>query len=115
MVILGNMSRKDVYKSKLWKITRIEFARYKNCLCERCRKPIYMTGVNDYLPKEKRTKGIVHHKIHLTDENYMDSNIAYSWDNLELLCLACHNQIHFSTESTRKGYYFDEDGNIRME
>lgn len=115
MVTLGIMSRKDVYKSKLWKTTRVEYARYKNCLCERCKKPIYMTGINDYLPKEKRRIGIVHHKIHLTDENYMDSNIAYSWENLELLCIYCHNEEHAKGNAIRQEYYFDENGNLKQQ
>lgn len=112
MDIIGNSSRKKVYKSKLWKKTRIAYAQSKYCLCEKCGHPVYISGATDYVPKEKRTKGIVHHKTYLTDINYTDDNIAYNWDNLELLCIDCHNKEHFSTESLRDGYKFDEYGNL---
>lgn len=108
----GNTLRYNVYKSKLWKKTRIAYAMSKNCICERCGKAIYMTGTMQYLPKEKRKKGIVHHKIHLNEKNYMDDNIAYNWDNLELLCIDCHNIIH-SSLPTRDDVMFDEDGNLK--
>ena len=103
--------RYSIYKSKLWKKTRIAYAMSKNCLCEQCGKPIYMTGTMDYLPREKRLKGIVHHKIHLDESNYIDDNIAYDWNNLELLCINCHN-IEHSNLPTRHNMIFDEDGNI---
>lgn len=100
------------YKTKRWKQTRKMYALSKYCLCERCGRPIYLSGVNDYLPKEKRLKGIVHHKIHLNETNYIDDDIAYNEDNLELLCIECHNEEHFTTGSTRDEYKFDDNGNI---
>ena len=36
----------------------------------------------------------VHHKIRLTPENITDPSIALNWDNLELLCKACHQEEH---------------------
>lgn len=100
------------YKTKRWKQTRRTYALSKYCICERCNRPIYLSGVNDYLPKEKRLKGIVHHKEHLNESNYLIDEIAYGFDNLELLCFDCHQQEHFGTEILRDGYKFDEDGNI---
>ena len=100
------------YKTTRWKQTRKMYALSKYCICERCGKPIYLSGVNDYLPKEKRIKGIVHHKQYLNETNCMNDDIAYSFDNLELLCLFCHNEIHFKSEITREGYKFDENGNL---
>lgn len=108
----GSLSRKKIYKSKAWKKTRIAFAMNKNCLCERCGHPIYMSGVSEYVPKEKRVIGIVHHKTYLTENNYTDDDIAYNWSNLELLCINCHNKEHMSSDVTRKGYMFDEYGNL---
>lgn len=100
------------YKTKLWKQVRLSYALSKHCICERCGKPIYMSGINDYLPKDKRIKGIVHHKIHLEENNYTNDEIAYDDNNLELLCFNCHQLEHFSTECTRDGYKFDENGNL---
>jgi hypothetical protein len=42
----------------------------------------------------------------------MNDDIAYGFDNLELLCLECHNSIHFGTGILREGYKFDEEGNL---
>ena len=109
---IGNAPRYSLYKSKLWKKTRILYAMSKNCMCEKCGKPIYMTGTMEYLPKDKRKKGIVHHKIILNDNNYTDDNVAYNWDNLELLCIDCHNMIH-SSSPTRDDIIFDENGDIK--
>lgn len=100
------------YKTTRWKQTRKMYALSKYCICERCGKPIYLSGVNDYLPKEKRLKGIVHHKEYLNETNYMNDEIAYGFDNLELLCFNCHQTEHFSTDILRKGYTFDEEGNL---
>ena len=63
------------------------------------------------MPKNKRLKYIVHHKIYLTDENMTDDSIAYDWNNLELLCIECHNNEHYE-QPTRSDVMFDEDGNL---
>lgn len=107
--------RKDFYKSKAWKDVRKTVWLKQNLLCSRCKKPVFVEGISDYLPKEQRRTGIVHHKEYLNDSNVNDINIALNPDNLEGLCLACHNQEHFSSESTRNGYKFDENGNLIRE
>ena len=101
------------YKSKAWKQVRRTYALSKHCICERCGKPVYVDGINDYLIKEHRTKGIVHHKIHLNETNVKDDNIAYGFDNLELLCIEDHNKEHFNTGILREGFTFDENGNLK--
>lgn len=112
MGITGNISRKSIYKSKLWKKTRILYAISKSCLCERCGQPIYMSGASEYIPKQKRVIGIVHHKTYLTESNYVDDSIAYDWNNLELLCINCHNKEHHQDIANRIDYEFDELGNL---
>ena len=52
----------------------------KNYVCERCGKPAV----------------ICHHKRWLNDVNVNDPKIALSFDNLEALCLECHNAEHGS-------------------
>ncbi len=84
------------YKSKAWRQCRKAFFKSRFGLCERCGNP----GV------------IVHHKIVLHPSNIGDPNITLNWDNLELLCLECHNRAHGGA-STAEGLEFDESGNLR--
>lgn len=74
---------KSFYSGFQWKQTRKAYAKSKHNLCERCMaKGLFVPGE------------IVHHKIHLTPANINDPDVAYSWDNLELVCYACHNEEH---------------------
>lgn len=106
------MSRKDFYNSKVWELVRVNYAKSKCCICERCGQPVYVSGVNDYLPKEKRIRYIVHHKTRLNEINYNDDSISLNEDNLELLCIDCHNKEHFGSMAVRKDLMFDEFGNL---
>lgn len=84
------------YRSKRWQKLRKQKLAL-NPLCERC------------LAKKKVSSTyIIHHKEYITDKNYMDDNIFFNIDNLESLCLKCHNQEHFSSQD----YYFDENGDL---
>lgn len=74
---------KEFYRSKGWQHTREAYAKSKGGLCEEClRKGLYKPGE------------IVHHRKELTPENINDPSVAYSWDNLELLCRDCHGKAH---------------------
>lgn len=89
---------KKFYKSKEWKECRKGFIESVFGLCNRCGKPGY----------------IVHHRKELTPININDPYVTLSWDNLEYLCLDCHNKEHHgkNQEVTREGFAFDEDGNL---
>ena len=100
------------YKTKLWKQVRKSYALSKFCMCERCNMPVYVDGITEYIDKEHRIKGIVHHKVHLNQENYTDDKTAYDYNNLELLCFNCHQQEHFKKDTLKEGYKFDEEGNL---
>lgn len=39
---------------------------------------------------------IVHHKCYIDTTNIYNPDITLNFDNLELLCLDCHNKEHFS-------------------
>ena len=104
--------RKDFYNSKAWKTVRKNVWLKQNCLCARCYKPVYVDGISEYIPKENRRIGIVHHKIHLDNTNVYDDEISLNEDNLEGLCIECHNQEHNPITSTREEYAFDEYGNL---
>ena len=84
------------YESGIWKQTRRAYRKSKYGLCERC------GGVGK----------IVHHKIWLTPMNIHDEAITLGWDNLELLCIDCHNREHMTTAAISEGLAFDQDGNV---
>ena len=100
------------YKSKAWNDVRKTIWLKQNLLCNRCHKPVYVDGISDYIPKDKRLKGIVHHINYIDNSNVYDKNITLNPDNLEGLCIECHNKEHMTTDITRKEYEFDENGNL---
>ena len=72
----------DFYESKAWRRCR-ELYKKQQPFCERClSQGLYVPG------------DIVHHKIHLTEDNYRDASISLNPENLENLCRACHNKEH---------------------
>lgn len=85
------------YQSKAWERCRDAYYKKAGGLCERCLSVgIVKAGV------------IVHHKKELTMENYTDPSIAFSFDNLMLVCRPCHEQLHRGM----KRYTFDANGNL---
>lgn len=111
--------RKDFYLSPLWKRVRRSVWLKQYCLCYLCNKPVYVYGISDpNTPKEKRVRGIIHHKEHLTEANLMDDSIAIDEANLVGLCFNCHTEAHIedlkrgSRTAIRQGFTFDEDGNL---
>ena len=86
------------YKSQSWKTTRDAYFRSKKGLCEVCLKK----GM--YTPGE-----IVHHKIHLNSVNVIDPTVSLNWDNLQLLCRACHAQQH---DGKQRRHTFDQYGRV---
>lgn len=85
------------YNSAAWQRCRRAYAQSVYGLCERCGEP----GLE------------VHHKIHLTPANINDPAITLGWDNLELLCAACHNKVHKRQyEAVRDDVMFDASGDL---
>ena len=103
------------YKSKAWEDVRKTIWLKQNLLCNRCHRPVYVDGISDYIPKNKRVRGIVHHINHIDDDNIQDINITLNPDNLEGLCIYCHNEEHAKGNAIRKEYRFDDEGNIVKE
>jgi hypothetical protein len=80
------MDRHSFYTSKKWLAVRKEFiAEHTDAqgmlICEFCGKPIL--DAPD-----------VHHKIHLTDDNWKNAEISLNKANLMLLHHQCHNMLH---------------------
>lgn len=85
------------YKTAAWKNCRAAYISKRQSidggLCERCRQKL---GAN------------VHHKKYITEENMNDAAVTLNHDNLELLCIDCHNDEHGRSATTR--CRFDENG-----
>lgn len=82
------MSLYNFYRSDNWtnllkviKSERLDSDGFN--ICEYCGRPI----VRAY-------DCIGHHKIYLTEENYIDANISLNPDNIQLVHHQCHNKIH---------------------
>lgn len=73
----------EFYWTEQWRTCRRDYMKKVGGLCERCKRN------GRLVPAE-----IVHHKIHLTQENKDDPKVAYSFENLEALCRSCHNHEH---------------------
>lgn len=84
------------YNSKAWVKCRNSFMKSKNYICERCGGSAY----------------IVHHKKHITPSNISDPSITLSWDNLQALCLDCHNVVHGKGGACIDGVSFDKNGDL---
>lgn len=78
------------YRSRAWETTRNLYLAQVNHLCERCK------AEGRVVPAV-----IVHHKIHLNEQNYKDASVSLNFDNLMALCLACHNETHYSKKVKR--------------
>ena len=103
-------ARRKFYNSKLWNQVKNTIWLKQNLLCNRCGKPVYVDGLSEWLPKNKRRTGIVHHIEYLNDININDDNLTINEDNLEGLCKECHELEHHKPTSIREEYMFDENG-----
>lgn len=91
---------KRFYDSTAWKKCKRSYISKVHGLCERCGEPGY----------------IVHHKKYLTPNNINNPDVALNHDNLEYLCLACHNKEHNfdkkKFEVVRDGLMFNQYGDL---
>lgn len=97
---------RKLYSSGAWKKTRAAYAKSRGGLCERClAKGLIVPGV------------IVHHRRHINAANVDNPAITLAWDNLELVCRACHAEIHDQDEREnnkrrKKRYVISADGHV---
>ena len=93
------------YTSWTWRKCRKAFIEFKGHLCERC----LARGIINPGSKEQPLE--VHHKIPLTADNVKNPKVALSWDNLECLCKACHDE---EREEKPKRWSVTADGKVSM-
>ena len=94
------MNNAAFYRSAAWRRLSRAFLLSRNYICERCGQPAE----------------IAHHRRYLTPRNVNDADVALNPENLEALCMACHNAEHFGTGgAVAQGLTFDENGDLSPE
>lgn len=73
------------YNSKHWRTLRNRIRTTKRMRCDVCGRLIH-------------GKSIVDHIIEIDETNYQDESITLNEDNLQLLCLECHNTKTFQSK-----------------
>ena len=73
------------YNSKPWRTLRNRIRTIKRMRCDMCGRLIH-------------GKSIVDHIIEIDESNYQDESITLNEDNLQLLCLECHNTKTFQSK-----------------
>lgn len=86
-------------------------AFYNNSKWIKCRKA-YMSSQHYICERCGDIATICHHKVWLNESNVNNHEYAYNFDNLEALCMDCHNKEHFGSGVIADGLKFDENGNI---
>lgn len=84
---------KDFYKSYAWQQTAAAARKRQNNECQRCKAKGFYNRCE-----------IVHHIKPLKQR----PDLAYDLDNLECLCLDCHNEEHMGKASESSGYTNEE-------
>ena len=95
---------RSFYNSDAWHRCKETYLKSVNGLCERCLAKGYIIPAR-----------IVHHKEYLTEETIGDPKIMYGFDNLEALCLECHNAEHFGSKGKKKRWKFLEGELVTMD
>ncbi len=78
--------QKKFYKSKKWINLRNYVRLRDNYTCQHCKRLIV------------KDKWIVDHIVEINEKNKNDNEILYNKNNLELLCISCHNKKTFGSK-----------------
>ncbi len=107
---LTKTQRRTFYNSMAWRKKRDAIMRRDHFECQRC-KAMGKVALDEYeLNKNnrKKIKLVVHHKKELA--NYPE--LSLDDENLETLCVECHNEIHgrsFSANPKIKNSKWDDE------
>lgn len=99
--------KRKFYDSEDWKQLREEVKKRDNYECQECKRNGFVfIDTNEYSEKAKRKKIqlVVHHIKELEDH----PELALEIDNLETLCVNCHNRIHGRIFQPKKPKWDDE-------
>lgn len=92
---------RSFYRSKAWQECRASFIQARVAIdggmCQHCQQ---VPGF------------IVDHVEEITPDTIRDPWVTLSHDNLQYLCLVCHNIKHYGSPVTRQGLRFDSDGQV---
>lgn len=77
---------KQFYTSKSWRGLSYSLKISRGGKCERCGFMV--------VEKADWKKLIGHHKVELTEANISDPNVSLNPDNIEIVCIDCHNKEH---------------------
>lgn len=91
-VALSKTQRRDFYNGRQWRDKREAIKARDNYECQECRRQ-GKVAIDIYEPNKngrKKIKLIVHH----IKELEYHPELALEDDNLETLCVECHNKIH---------------------
>lgn len=87
----------SIYHTTKWRKLRKAYYYSQYGICEHCH------GMGK----------IVDHIEPITKENLNDPFITFGWENLQLLCVPCHNKKTFKKDfAIRNGFGFDLEGNL---
>ena len=89
------------YGSNRWKKCRKKYLSL-HPICERCQQ-LGIISKADH----------VHHKVYLDDATYRNPEVSLNFDNLEALCMNCHQAEHHRSKDCRDDLYFDAAGNLK--
>lgn len=93
------------YSSGNWKRLRVKAMEMCNNECQRCKKDGIVTiDTNESNGKRKKIQLVVHHIKEL--EHHPD--LALDIDNLEVLCVKCHNETHDRVFERKEPKWNDE-------
>jgi 5-methylcytosine-specific restriction enzyme A len=87
------LQKRKFYDSRDWKQLREEVKKRDNYECQECKRQGLVFLNTDELNKSgkrKKIKLVVHHIKELEDH----PDLALEIDNLETVCVNCHNKIH---------------------
>ena len=85
--------KRKFYDSGAWKRVRKQVRERDNNECQECKrqgKVFIQTNVMNKKGTRRKIQLIVHHKKELVDH----PELALEIDNLETLCVNCHNKLH---------------------
>lgn len=100
---LTQEQRRSFYNSMAWRNKRSDVMKRDHFECQRC-KSLGKVSIDEYeynKNNRKKIKLVVHHKKELAD----NPDLALDDENLETLCVECHNEIHdrnFKTKHHKK-------------